>query len=212
MSHSWLHVQVRAAPPEIREPEGATLDPAASHRGPTVEQGWLESVKESFKEPEDHPPALAQVLTKRLVQFLAIGGSIGSGLFVSTAGALALGGPGFLLLGYVLVGVSIFFTCQSLAELVCIYPVKGAFSVYSTRFIGPAWGFAMGWNYSLQWLIVLPLEISASGLTVGYWDTHTSPAVYIAVFWVFVVFLNLLGVRGTWISRTLSGILVASSL
>ena len=158
--------------------------------------GFIESVKESFKEPVDHPPQLSQNLTDRHIQMIAIGGAIGSGLFIGTAGALSRSGPGWLLLGYSLIGVLIFFTLQSLTELVCIYPVKGAFSVFSTRFISPAWGFAMGWNYAMQWLIVLPLEISAAGITIRFWDTHTSPGVYIAVFWVFIVAINLLGVRG----------------
>ena len=176
------------------------------------EKGWFESIKDSFKEAEDGPQELAQSLSDRHIQMIAIGGAIGSGLFVGTASPLSDGGPGFLLLGYILVGIATFFITQSLAELVCIYPAKGALTVFSTRFIGPAWGFAMGWNYALQWMVVMPIQVSAAGLTIRYWDKHTSPAVYIAVFWVFVVFLNLLGVRGTWISRTLSGILVASSL
>jgi amino acid transporter len=51
------------------------------------------------------------------------------------------------------------------------FPVGGSFSNYSTRFLDPSWGFAMGWNYTLQYLIVLPLEIIAGAFTTNYWTT-----------------------------------------
>lgn len=44
-----------------------------------------------------------------------------------------------------------------------MYPVSGGFYTYSTRFIDPSWGFAMGWNYVFQWAIVLPLELVVAG-------------------------------------------------
>jgi len=187
MAQSWLHVQVGVAP-----------DPTPpSPKRPTDEKGWFESIKDSFKEAEDGPQELAQSLSDRHIQTIAIGSAIGSGLFVGTASPLSDGGPGFLLLGYTLVGIATFLIAQSLAELVCVYPVKGALTVYATRFISPACGFAMGWNYALQWLVDVPIQISAAGLTIRFWDTHTSPAVYIAVFWVVVVAANLLSVHGT---------------
>jgi yeast amino acid transporter len=72
----------------------------------------------------------------------------------------------------------------------------GSFSVYSTRFIDPAWGFAMGWNYALQWLVVLPLELTAAGITVGYWNSGINVGVFITIFLVLIVGINLCGVRG----------------
>jgi amino acid permease len=81
---------------------------------------------------------------------IAIGGSIGSGLFIGSGGALATGGPGWLLAGFMMIGFLMYWTTQALAEMAVMFPVKGAFSAYSTRFISPAWGFAMGWNYAMQ--------------------------------------------------------------
>jgi amino acid transporter len=49
-----------------------------------------------------------------------------------------------------------------------MYPVSGGFYTYSTRFIDPSWGFAMGWNYVFQWAIVLPLELTVAGFTGKY--------------------------------------------
>ena len=76
-----------------------------------------------------------------------------------------------------------------------LFPVAGSFSAYSTRFLDPAWGFAMGWNYALQWLIALPLEIVAAAITVQYWDSPVSPAAWVSIFLVMIISLNLFGVK-----------------
>ena len=64
-------------------------------------------------------------------------------------------------------------TVHALGEMAVLFPVAGSFSAYSTRFIDPAWGFAMGWNYALQWLVVLPLEIVAATFTIEFWTKNT---------------------------------------
>ncbi len=85
------------------------------------------------------------------------------------------------------------------------YPVNGSFYNYSLRFIDPAWGFAMGWNYAINWLIVLPFELTAAGLTIGFWTKDPStgevPArynvgIWITCFLLLVVVINVAGVRG----------------
>ena len=86
-------------------------------------------------------------------------------------------------------------TVQALGEMAVLFPVAGSFSAYSTRFLDPAWGFAMGWNYAMQWLIGLPLEIVAAALTVRYWNSPISPAVWVAIFLVLVITINLFGVK-----------------
>ena len=87
-------------------------------------------------------------------------------------------------------------TIQALGELAVAFPVAGSFSSYSTRFLDPAWGFAMGWNYAVQWLVVLPLEIVAASITIDYWGTTISNAAWVAVFWTVIVIINLFGVKG----------------
>jgi amino acid transporter len=86
----------------------------------------------------------------------------------------------------------------ALGELAVMYPVSGGFYTYSARFIDPSWGFAMGWNYVFQWAIVLPLELVVAGFTVQYWEgaKSTSVAVYITVFWVFIILINVFGTLG----------------
>ena len=87
-------------------------------------------------------------------------------------------------------------TVQALGEMAVLFPVAGSFSAYSTRFLDPAWGFAMGWNYALQWLIVLPLEIVAAAITVRYWNSGVNPAAWVAIFLTIILSINLFGVKG----------------
>jgi yeast amino acid transporter len=72
----------------------------------------------------------------------------------------------------------------------------GSFTIFSTRFIDPAWGFAMGWNYAMSWLTVFPFELVAAGLTVRYWNDNLHGAIFITIFWVAIVIINLAGVKG----------------
>lgn len=71
---------------------------------------------------------------------------IGTGLFVASGKALAVGGPASLLLAFSIVGTMLYCTCQALGELAVIYPLAGSFSSWATRFLDPSWGFAMGWK------------------------------------------------------------------
>lgn len=139
---------------------------------------------------------LARRLKGRHLQMIAIGGSIGTGLFVGSGLSLATGGPASVLLAFTLIGAMLYCTVQALGEMAVAFPVAGSFSHYSTRFIDPAWGFAMGWNYALQWLVTLPLEIVGASITVEYWISPRYTAAWATVFWVLIVSINLFGVEG----------------
>jgi len=114
--------------------------------------------------------SLDRSMKGRHLQMIAIGGSIGAGFFVGSGGALRQGGPGWVLIDFLIIGIMMFNTVYALGELAVMYPVSGGFYTYSTRFIDPSWGFAMGWNYVMQWAVVLPLELTVCGVTVGYWN------------------------------------------
>ncbi|QUC18752.1 uncharacterized protein UV8b_02993 [Ustilaginoidea virens] len=138
---------------------------------------------------------LARKLKGRHLQMIAIGGSIGTGLFVASGKALHSGGPASLLIAFSIVGLLLYCTCQALGELAVLFPIAGSFSSWATRFIDPSWGFAMGWNYAFQWLTVLPLEIIAASLTIGYWGDGLPRAVFVGVFLVVILLINLFGVK-----------------
>ncbi|KAL8740622.1 MAG: hypothetical protein Q9190_006697 [Brigantiaea leucoxantha] len=139
---------------------------------------------------------LARKLKGRHLQMIAIGGSIGTGLFVGSGKALAQGGPASLLIAFSLIGAMIYCTVHALGEMAVLLPVAGSFSAYSTRFLDPAWGFAMGWNYALQWLVVFPLEVVAAAITVDYWNSNISPAAWVGIFLATIISINLFGVKG----------------
>ncbi|KAK4166864.1 putative amino-acid permease [Cladorrhinum sp. PSN259] len=139
---------------------------------------------------------LARELKGRHLQMIAIGGSIGTGLFVASGKALSEGGPASLLLAYIFVGVMLYCTVQALGELAVVFPVAGSFSAFSTRFLDPSWGFAMGWNYALQWVVVLPLEIIAGAMTIAYWNPALDKAIFVTIFLIIIVVINLFGVKG----------------
>ncbi|EFQ34942.1 amino acid permease [Colletotrichum graminicola M1.001] len=139
---------------------------------------------------------LDRSMKPRHLQMIAIGGSIGAGFFVGSGSALTKGGPGSVLICFLIAGVMIFNVVYALGELAVLYPVSGGFYTYSIRFLDPSWGFAMGWNYVFQWVIVLPLELTVASFTVQYWNKDISVAVWITVFWVFIIIVNVFGTLG----------------
>lgn len=89
---------------------------------------------------------LTRELKGRHLQMIAIGGSIGTGLFVASGRTLSQGGPASVLLAYMFIGVMLYCTVHALGEMAVVFPVAGSFSAFSTRFLDPSWGFAMGWK------------------------------------------------------------------
>ncbi|CAF1112930.1 unnamed protein product [Adineta steineri] len=145
---------------------------------------------------EKDETGLHRTLKNRHLQMITIGGAIGTGLFISSGTALATGGPGALVLDFIIIGFMLFNVCMALGELCVVFPVSGSFIAYGSRFLDPAWGFAMGWNYALHKLIVIPLELTAAGIVINYWTTSINIGVWITIFLVFLLIINLFGVRG----------------
>ncbi|ONH78027.1 S-adenosylmethionine permease SAM3 [Saccharomyces cerevisiae] len=94
------------------------------------------------------------------------------------------------------VGTSMFCVVQSAAELSCQFPVSGSYATHVSRFIDESVGFTVATNYALAWLISFPSELIGCALTISYWNQTVNPAVWVAIFYVFIMVLNLFGVRG----------------
>src|SRR5699024_984135 len=93
-------------------------------------------------------------LNSRHISMTAIGGAIGTGLFVATGSVMSQAGPGGVILAYLIIVVMLYFLMASIGELATFYPVSGSFSSYSTRFVDSSLGFTMGWLYWAIWLLV----------------------------------------------------------
>ncbi|UKZ76638.1 Amino-acid permease inda1 [Trichoderma virens FT-333] len=139
---------------------------------------------------------LDRAMSTRHVQMIAIGGSIGAGFFVGSGGALAKGGPASVLICFLVVGFMVFNVVYALGELAIMYPVSGGFYTYATRFIDPSFGFAVGWNYFFLWFVVLPLELTVCSLVIQYWNQDISVGVWITIFWVAIILINIFGSIG----------------
>ncbi|EPC75359.1 amino acid transporter, partial [Lacticaseibacillus paracasei subsp. paracasei Lpp126] len=100
---------------------------------------------------------------------IALGGSIGTGLFVASGSAIATAGPGGAIAAYVGIGLMVFFLMTSLGEMATYVPVSGSFSEYASRFVDPAFGFALGWNYWLNWAITLAVDVSTTAIVMHFW-------------------------------------------
>ncbi|EPS25388.1 Arginine permease CAN1 [Penicillium oxalicum] len=140
-------------------------------------------------------PKLKRELKSRHLQMIAIGGTIGTGLFISSGTALAHAGPVGALIAYSFIGTIVFSVMTSLGEVATYIPIPGAFTSYATRLIDPSLGFAMGWIYWFSWAITFALELTATGLIIQYWDPTINIAIFIGVFWVVMTLLNLLPVK-----------------
>jgi amino acid transporter len=139
--------------------------------------------------------SLHRGLKARQISMIALGGAVGTGLIIGSGTALQRGGPLGLLLGYSFVGFVCYLVMVALGEMAAFLPHKKGFAGYATRFVDPALGFALGYNYLLKYLIVTPNNINAAGVVIQYWTRHVHIAVWMVIFIAFIFFVNLLGVR-----------------
>ena len=93
---------------------------------------------------------LQRNLKARHLTMIAIGGAIGTGLFIASGASVAQAGPGGAVVAYLVIGLMVFFLMTSLGEMAAYMPESGSFTLYSERFVDPAFGFAQGWNSQLS--------------------------------------------------------------
>lgn len=111
---------------------------------------------------------LRRGLKERHVGLIALGGSIGVGLFLGAASAIQAAGPS-LLLSYFIGGIIVFFLLRALGEVAVAFPVAGSFSAHAHTYIGPLAGYLTGWTYWFMWVVTGMAEITAIGIYVHYW-------------------------------------------
>ncbi|KAJ5122515.1 hypothetical protein N7448_003647 [Penicillium atrosanguineum] len=135
-------------------------------------------------------------LASRHVQLMAIGGSIGTGLFVGIGSYLRDAGPLSLLLGYMFWGCLFILPVNlSVGEMVAYLPVRGSIFELAARFIDPAFGFAMGWVYFYGCVMLVCTEYAAVATVMQYWNTSVNPAVWVAMALIVCSLLNFVAVK-----------------
>ncbi|WCE08337.1 amino acid permease [Pseudomonas sp. JBR1] len=141
-------------------------------------------------------PSLQRRLKPRHLNMIAIGGSIGTGLFVASGATVATAGPGGALAAYALIGLMVYFLMTSLGEMAAYQPVSGSFSIYGSRFVEDGFGFALGWNYWYNWAVTIAAELVAAQLVMGFWFPEVPGLIWSALFLGLMFLLNAVSVRG----------------
>jgi len=139
---------------------------------------------------------LNRALKARHLTMIAIGGSIGTGVFLASGASIHTAGPGGALAAYLMIGAMVYFLMTSLGEMSAFLPLSGSVSTYAARFVDPALGFAFGWNYWYSWAVTIAVEISAGAVAMKYWFPDIPGVVWSAIFLVLLLLLNLLSIRG----------------
>ncbi len=142
----------------------------------------------------DKEAGLKRGLKNRHIQLIALGGAIGTGLFLGIAQTIKLAGPS-VLLGYALAGIVAFFIMRQLGEMVVDEPVAGSFSYFADKYCGHFAGFMSGWNYWVLYILVGMAELSAVGIYVQYWWPSMPTWVAALAFFLIINGINMTSVK-----------------
>lgn len=138
---------------------------------------------------------LQRTMKSRHLFMISLGGVIGSGLFLGSGYTISEAGPIGAILAYMVGGFIMFLTMLCLGELSVAMPVSGSFQTYTTKFIGPATGFALGWLYWLGWSVTVALEFLAAGQLMERWFPDTPTWIWSAIFAAILFTLNSLSAK-----------------
>lgn len=112
--------------------------------------------------------SLSRGLEARHIEMIALGGTIGVGLFMGSASTLNWAGPS-VLLAYAIAGIFIFFIMRTMGEMLYLEPVTGSFASYAHRYISPLAGYLTAWSYWFMWVAVGISEVTAVGIYTKFW-------------------------------------------
>lgn len=143
---------------------------------------------------ENKEKELKRGLSNRHIQLIAIGGAVGTGLFLGIGKAAVLAGPS-VILGYAIAGIFAFFILRQLGEMIVEEPVSGSFSHFANKYWGPFAGFASGWNYWILYILVSMAELTAIGVYIQFWWPEIPLWVSSLFFFIVINALNLTSVK-----------------
>ncbi|KXH44132.1 amino acid permease [Colletotrichum simmondsii] len=139
---------------------------------------------------------LSRGLKSRHIQFLALGGAIGTGLFVGSGSILSAVGPAPLFMGYLSMMIVVWNIMNNLGEMATYLPLKGiSIPYFVERFVEPSLAFAAGWNYWYAYAMLVGAEASAGAILLDYWKTPVPSAVWITIILLVTLALNIFAVE-----------------
>lgn len=138
---------------------------------------------------------LKRSLKARHMNMIALGGAIGTGLFLASGASVSTAGPGGALVAYGVIGIMVYFLMTSLGEMATYLPIPGSFGTYAARFVDPALGFAIGWNYWLNWATCIAVELVAGAIIMKFWFPDIPGYYWSGLFLVILFSLNYLSTR-----------------
>ncbi|KAI1076608.1 amino acid permease/ SLC12A domain-containing protein [Whalleya microplaca] len=133
---------------------------------------------------------LKRLLSTRHLTMIALGSSIGQGLWLGSGLSLANGGPAGIFLGYVLAGSMIWCVSHSIGEMACMYPVPAAFIQWTGKFVDQSAAFALGWSYWFSYCITIANELQAANTIIQFWTKAVPVAAWITIWWAVIVLIN----------------------
>jgi L-asparagine transporter-like permease len=137
---------------------------------------------------------LKRKLKSRHVQFIAIGGTIGTGLFLAAGNAIVTAGPA-VILGYTIAGIIVYMLMRQLGEMNTEEPMAGSFSYFAHKYWGTFPGFLSGWNYWIAYVIVGVIELIASAAYMQYWFPGLETWKTVLFFFIVINMVNLIAVK-----------------
>lgn len=135
-------------------------------------------------------------LKSRHIQLIALGGAIGTGLFIGSGSALSVCGPAPLLTSYMITAFCVWLVMNQLGEMVIFLPISGNASVYALtkKYLNSPLSFTAGWNLFYAQAMVPPSEVTACALIIEYW-TDANSAIFISIFALTTIGMNFLPVK-----------------
>ena len=143
---------------------------------------------------QEHVGELKRGLQNRHIQLIALGGAVGTGLFLGAGGAIFAAGPA-VLLGYGVAGALAFLIIRQLGDMVAEEPVAGSFSFFAYKYWGDFPGFLSGWNYWILYVLVGISELTAAAAYMQYWWPEVPTWLTAAVFFVMINAINMATVK-----------------
>ena len=137
---------------------------------------------------------LQRELNNRHIQLIAIGGAIGTGLFLGSGQTISLTGPS-LLFTYMLIGIVLFAFMRALGELLLSNSKFNSFVDIANEYLGPFGGFVIGWTYWVCWIVSSMSDLTAMGQYFAYWYPQVPHWLTVLFIVLILISFNLLGAR-----------------